>query len=147
MKTSSLFLYFFHDVIWRFMHTVIIMQRISLYFYAILIHSTDFFCASEYSLPPSLMSPEWWHVCFGVMMVCFSLCTVLRVTKSENFPDSKIFAAKTSQIKRVNFQIRDKCAYKVVLQDFMHKIVRKLSRLSGNFPDHTDTVLDHPNSL
>ena len=43
MKTSSLFLYFFHDVIWRFMHTVIIMQRISLYFYAILIHSTDFF--------------------------------------------------------------------------------------------------------
>ena len=42
MKTSSLFLYFFHDVIWRFMHTVIIMQRLSLYFFAILIHSTDF---------------------------------------------------------------------------------------------------------
>ena len=36
-----------------------------------------------------------------------------RVTKSENFPDSKIFVAKTFQIKRVNgvnFQIRDKCA-------------------------------------
>ena len=27
------------------------------------------------------------------------------------------------------------------------QIIRKLSRSSGNFPDHTDTVLDHPNSL
>ena len=27
------------------------------------------------------------------------------------------------------------------------QIVRKLSRSSGNFPDHTDIVLDHPNSL
>ena len=46
---------------------------------------------------------------------------VSRVTKSENFPDSKIFVAKTFRIKRVNrvnFQIRDKCALKVVLQDF-----------------------------
>ena len=45
----------------------------------------------------------------------------IRVTKSENFPDSKIFVAKTFRIKRVNrvnFQIRDKCALKVVLQDF-----------------------------
>ena len=36
-----------------------------------------------------------------------------RVTKSENFPDSKIFVAKTFRLKRVNrvnFQIRDKCA-------------------------------------
>ena len=36
-----------------------------------------------------------------------------RVTKSENFPDSKIFAAKTFRVKREkrsNFQIRDKCA-------------------------------------
>ena len=36
-----------------------------------------------------------------------------RVTKSENFPDSKIFVAKTFQIKRVNcinFKIRDKGA-------------------------------------
>ena len=36
-----------------------------------------------------------------------------RVTKSENFPDSKIFVAKTFRIKRVNrvnFQIRDKYA-------------------------------------
>ena len=44
-----------------------------------------------------------------------------RVTKSENFPDSKIFVAKTFRIKRVNrvnFQIRDKGAEKVVLQDF-----------------------------
>ena len=35
-----------------------------------------------------------------------------RVTKSKNFPDSKIFVAKTFRIKRVNrvnFQIRDKC--------------------------------------
>ena len=33
--------------------------------------------------------------------------------KNENFPDSKIFAAKTfriKRVKRVNFQIRDKCA-------------------------------------
>ena len=47
--------------------------------------------------------------------------TKYRVTKSENFPDSKIFVAKTFRIKRVNrvnFQIRDKCALKVVLQDF-----------------------------
>ena len=46
---------------------------------------------------------------------------VTRVTKGENFPDSKIFVAKTFRIKRVNrvnFQIRDKCALKVVLQDF-----------------------------
>ena len=35
---------------------------------------------------------------------------VPRVTKSENFPDSKIFVAKTFRIKRVNFQIHDKCA-------------------------------------
>ena len=45
---------------------------------------------------------------------------VTRVTKGENFPDSKIFVAKTFRIKRVNrvnFQIRDKCALKVVLQD------------------------------
>ena len=35
---------------------------------------------------------------------------IIRVTKSENFPDSKIFVAKTFRIKRVNFQIRDKCA-------------------------------------
>ena len=37
----------------------------------------------------------------------------VRVTKSKNFPDSKIFVAKTFQIKhvnRVNFQIREKCA-------------------------------------
>ena len=27
------------------------------------------------------------------------------------------------------------------------QIVQKLSRLSGNFPDYTDIVLDHPNSL
>ena len=27
------------------------------------------------------------------------------------------------------------------------QIVRKLSRSPGNFPDHTDIVLDHPNSL
>ena len=36
-----------------------------------------------------------------------------RVTKSKNFPDSKIFVAKTFRIKCVNltnFQIRDKCA-------------------------------------
>ena len=36
----------------------------------------------------------------------------VRVTKSKNFPDSKIFVAKTFRIKRVNrdnFQIRDKC--------------------------------------
>ena len=38
---------------------------------------------------------------------------MVRVTKSENFPDSKIFVAKTFRIKRVNrvnFQIRNKCA-------------------------------------
>ena len=38
---------------------------------------------------------------------------ICRVAKSENFPDSKIFVAKTFRIKRVNranFQIRDKCA-------------------------------------
>ena len=42
-----------------------------------------------------------------------SLYRCTRVTKSENFPDSKIFVAKTFRIKRVNrvnFQIRDKCA-------------------------------------
>ena len=47
--------------------------------------------------------------------------TIIRVTKSENFPDSKIFVTKTFRIKRVNhvnFQIRDKGALKVVLQDF-----------------------------
>ena len=36
-----------------------------------------------------------------------------RVRKSKNFPDSKIFVAKTFRIKRVNrvnFQIHDKCA-------------------------------------
>ena len=36
-----------------------------------------------------------------------------RVTKSENFPDSKVFVAKTFRIKRVhcvNFQIRHKRA-------------------------------------
>ena len=36
-----------------------------------------------------------------------------RVAKNENFPDSKIFVAKTFRIKginRVNFQICDKCA-------------------------------------
>ena len=35
-----------------------------------------------------------------------------RVTKSKNFPDSKIFVTKTFRIKRVNranFQSRDKC--------------------------------------
>ena len=52
-------------------------------------------------------------------------CIMLnRVTKSENFPDSKIFVAKTFRIKRVNrvdFQICDKCAKKVFLQDFVHK--------------------------
>ena len=44
-----------------------------------------------------------------------------KVRKSENFLDSKIWVAKTFRIKRVNcvnFQIRDKCALKVVLQDF-----------------------------
>ena len=38
---------------------------------------------------------------------------ISRVTKSENFPDSKIFVAKTFWIKPVNciiFQIRDKYA-------------------------------------
>ena len=37
----------------------------------------------------------------------------IRVAKSENFPDSKIFVVKTFRIKRVNranFQIRNKCA-------------------------------------
>ena len=53
-----------------------------------------------------------------------TICKVshhLQSHKSENFPDSKIFVAKTFRIKRVNrvnFQIRDKCALKVVLQDF-----------------------------
>ena len=35
----------------------------------------------------------------------------IRVAKSENFPDSKIFVVKTFRVKRVNciiFQIRDK---------------------------------------
>ena len=38
---------------------------------------------------------------------------ITRVRKNENFPDSKIFVAKTFRIKRVNcinFQIRDKYA-------------------------------------
>ena len=62
-----------------------------------------------------------------------ALCIkVTRVTKSENFPDSKIFVAKTFRIKRVNrvnFQIRDKCALKVVLQDNP----ATFSRWSGHF--------------
>ena len=56
-----------------------------------------------------------------VMALLLFYTSASRVTKSENFPDSKIFVAKTFQIKRVNrvnFQIRDKCALKVVLQDF-----------------------------
>ena len=51
-------------------------------------------------------------------------CPSSRVRKSKNFPDSKIFGAKTFRIKRVNrvdFQICDKCAKKVFLQDFVHK--------------------------
>ena len=45
----------------------------------------------------------------------YNVPTILfpRVTKSENFPDSKVFVAKTFRMKRVNranFQIRDKCA-------------------------------------
>ena len=90
-----------------------------------------------------------------------------RVTKSENFPDSVIFVAKTFRIKRVNranFQIRDKCAWKVVLQDFVHKqgpnmlhtvldhanslqIIRTSLGSSGNFPDPPGTFLDHPDSF
>ena len=44
-------------------------------------------------------------------IVLCSQNTMSRVTKSEHFPDSKIFVAKTFQIKRVNcfnFQIRIK---------------------------------------
>ena len=66
--------------------------------------------------------------------------SMARVTKSENFPDSKIFVAKTFRIKRVNrdnFQSRDKCVQKVVLQDFVHK----------HGPNMLHTVLDHANSL
>ena len=63
-----------------------------------------------------------------------------RVTKSENFPDSKIFVAETfrvKRVKRVDFQIRDKWVSKVVLQDFVHK----------HGPNMLHTVLDHANSL
>ena len=91
-----------------------------------------------------------------------------RVTKSENFPDRKFFVAKFFRIKRVNrvnFQICNNCALKQVLQDFVHKhgpnmlnihflddldtfqIVPKLSRSSGNFPDHAGTFLHHPDSF
>ena len=49
---------------------------------------------------------------------------LIRVRKSKDFPDSRIFVAKTFRIKsvnRVNFQIRDKSTYKVCLLDFKHK--------------------------
>ena len=44
--------------------------------------------------------------------------------KAKTFRIARIFAAKTfriKRVKRVDFQIRDKCAEKVVLQDFVHK--------------------------
>ena len=64
---------------------------------------------------------EWFKSSSGIWI--FGKCTG-RVTKSKNFLDSKIFVAKTFRIKRVirvDFQIRDKCAQKVVLQDIVHK--------------------------
>ena len=81
-----------------------------------------------------------------------------RVRKSENFPDSKIFVAKTFRIKRVNcvnFQFCDKCAQKVGLQDFMHKhgpnmlsrSYRHSSRSSKLSLDHLDTFLNYPDTL
>ena len=92
----------------------------------------------------------------------------IRVTKSENFPDTKIFVAKTFRIKRVNranFQIRDKCAWfcKILCISMVQicsigsaynrcpkfgtfRIVRKfsrspqhISRSSGLFLDYMDT--------
>ena len=47
-----------------------------------------------------------------------------RVRKSKNFPDSKIFVAKTFQmmcVNCVNFQIWDICPEGVLLQDLKHK--------------------------
>ena len=52
----------------------------------------------------------------------------IRVTKSKNFPDSKIFVAKTFWIKHVNpanFQIH------------IFEIIQTLFRSYGNFPDHS----------
>ena len=57
----------------------------------------------------------------GADIMFMDIIWMSRVTKSENFPDSKIFVTKTFRIKRVNrvnFKVRDKCALKVVLQDF-----------------------------
>ena len=50
-----------------------------------------------------------YSVNFAILKLSFA--PFHRVTKSENFPDSKIFVAKTFRIKRVNrvnFQIRIK---------------------------------------
>ena len=52
----------------------------------------------------------------SLILIAIAMVSILhttRVAKSDNFPDSKIFVAKTFRIKRVNrvnFQIRDKCA-------------------------------------
>ena len=55
-----------------------------------------------------------WEICIINRAFCMKYSnSIIRVTKSENFPVSKIFVAKTFRIKRVNlvnFQIRDKCA-------------------------------------
>ena len=69
----------------------------------------------------------------------------------KNFPDK---ARKSRQFSNPQ-QMRIKGGYAkfwIIQLHFLDdleslQIVRKLSRSSGNFPDHTDTVLDHPNSL
>ena len=54
--------------------------------------------------PPARMLPHWVesHKTFPILHIVKMFEASARVRKSENFPDSKIFVAKTFRIKRVN---------------------------------------------
>ena len=68
-------------------------------------------------------------------------------TSGCNFVIPFVLATTYSSVKKrvncVNFQICDKCACKVGLQDFMYK---HGPNMLMNLSSHTDTFLDHPDS-
>ena len=62
---------------------------------------------------------------------------LIRVRKSKNFPDSRIFVAKTFRIKsvnRVDFHMR-------VIGGFARFYASMVQICPGNFPDHADIFL------
>ena len=87
---------------------------------------------------------EIFRTCWLVLTFA-DLCWVIRVRKSKNFPDSKIFHAKTFRIKRVN---RDTFAFatKVRKTEEFHFCCQKCIKLDWMEPELSYEFLDNSES-